>query len=71
MSEPVYPSDEMKAGFRNAGNRAFLYGLGLDTSDIKKPFIGIANTWNEMHPGHKHLREIAAAVKEGILAAGG
>ena len=71
MSEYVLHSDEMKAGFRNAGNRSFLYGLGLDTEDIRKPFIGIANTWNEIHPGHKHLREISAAVKEGILAAGG
>lgn len=71
MSDACRRSDEMKAGFRNAGNRSFLYGLGLDTADINKPFIGIANTWNEIHPGHKHLREISAAVKEGILAAGG
>ena len=71
MPEAHLHSDEMKSGFRNAGNRSFLYGLGLDTEDIHRPFIGIANTWNEIHPGHKHLREIAAAVKEGILLAGG
>ena len=71
MSDHHYHSDEMKAGFRNAGNRSFLYGLGLDTEEIRRPFIGIANSWNEIHPGHKHLRELASAVKEGILAAGG
>jgi dihydroxy-acid dehydratase len=67
----VYRSDQMKAGHINAGNRTFLYGLGLDREELQKPFIGIANTWNEIHPGHKHLREVAAAVKEGVLAAGG
>ena len=71
MAEKEYRSDKMKLGSINAGNRTFLYGLGLDTEDIHKPFIGIANTWNEIHPGHKHLRELSAAVKEGILAAGG
>lgn len=71
MAERSYRSDEMKSGFINAGNRSFLYGLGLDKEDLSKPFIGIANSWNEIHPGHKHLREISAAVREGILAAGG
>ena len=71
MAQRVYRSDQMKSGHINAGNRTFLYGLGLDQEELKKPFIGIANTWNEIHPGHKHLRELSAAVKEGILAAGG
>ena len=47
-------------------------GLGLDDKDIKKkPFIGVVNTWNELNPGHKHLRILAEAVKYGILEAGG
>ena len=45
--------------------------MGLLDEDIDKPFIGIANSYNAMHPGHMHLRELAESVKEGILAAGG
>ena len=71
MERRVYRSDAMKSGLLNAGNRTFLYSLGLDKADIEKPFIGIVNTWNEIHPGHRHLRELSAAVREGILAAGG
>ena len=62
---------EMTDGIINAGNRTLLYALGIGKEEMNKPFIGIANSWNEMHPGHKHLRELAAAVKEGIIAAGG
>lgn len=71
MKRKTYRSDQMKSGHANAGNRAFLYGVGLDREEIQRPFIGIANTWNELHPGHKHLRELSAAVKEGILSRGG
>jgi len=47
-------------------------GLGLEEKDIhEKPFIGVVNTWNELNPGHKHLRNLAEAVKYGIIEAGG
>lgn len=73
MSEKIEKirNGEMTEGIINAGNRVLLYALGIDTEEIHKPFIGIVNSWNEMHPGHKHLRELAAAVKEGVIAAGG
>ncbi|MHA1489541.1 MAG: dihydroxy-acid dehydratase [Promethearchaeota archaeon] len=49
-----------------------LKGLGLEEKEIKnKPFIGVVNTWNELNPGHKHLRTLAEAVKYGIIEAGG
>ena len=64
-------SGEMTDGLVRAGNRTLLYSLGIDTEEMKKPFIGIINSWNELHPGHKHFRELAQAVKEGILAEGG
>ncbi len=64
-------SGEMTDGIINAGNRTLLYATGVGREEIEKPFIGIANSWNEMHPGHKHLRELAEAVKEGVIAAGG
>ncbi|MFX0026611.1 MAG: dihydroxy-acid dehydratase [Candidatus Hermodarchaeota archaeon] len=47
-------------------------GLGFEDKEInKKPFIGVVNTWNELNPGHKHLRNLAEAVKYGIIEAGG
>ena len=46
--------------------------IGLEEKEIhSKPFIGIANTWNEINPGHMHLRSLAEAVKLGIAEAGG
>ncbi len=64
-------SGEMTDGLVRAGNRTLLYSLGIDTEEMNKPFIGVINSWNELHPGHKHFRELAEAVKEGILAEGG
>ncbi|MGV9171023.1 MAG: dihydroxy-acid dehydratase [Promethearchaeia archaeon] len=46
--------------------------LGLEEKEIKdKPFIGVVNTWNEINPGHKHLKNLAEAVKYGIIEKGG
>ncbi|MFW9942994.1 MAG: dihydroxy-acid dehydratase [Candidatus Thorarchaeota archaeon] len=54
------------------GKIELLKALGLDDKDIdNKPFIGVVNTWNELNPGHIHLRTLAEAVKYGILEAGG
>ena len=48
-----------------------LRGVGFTKEDLSKPIIGIANTWTEVGPCNYHLRDVAAAVKEGIRAAGG
>ncbi len=64
-------SDEIKSGIERAPHRALLKGLGLTDEDIAKPFIGIANSYTSIVPGHVHLRTIAEAVKDGILEAGG
>ena len=54
------------------GRLSVMKGLGIDTQAlITKPFIAIANSFTEINPGHIHLRELAQAVKEGIIAAGG
>ncbi|MFX1449426.1 MAG: dihydroxy-acid dehydratase [Promethearchaeota archaeon] len=46
--------------------------LGLEENEINnKPFIGVINTWNELNPGHKHLKSLVEAVKFGIIEAGG
>jgi dihydroxy-acid dehydratase len=64
-------SNEVKVGCEHAPHRALLKSLGLDNDDIAKPFIGVANSYNNIVPGHIHLRTLGEAVKEGILAAGG
>jgi dihydroxy-acid dehydratase len=64
-------SDEIKKGVERAPHRALLKALGLTDSDMAKPFIGIANSYTTIVPGHVHLRQLAEAAKEGILAAGG
>jgi dihydroxy-acid dehydratase len=58
-------------GPSRAAARAMLRGVGFSKEDLHKPIIGIANTWTEIGPCNFHLRDIAAAVKEGIRAAGG
>jgi dihydroxy-acid dehydratase len=64
-------SDEAKQGMARAPHRALLKALGLTNKDIAKPFIGVANSYTTIVPGHIHLRNIAEAVKEGIASAGG
>jgi dihydroxy-acid dehydratase len=64
-------SDEIKLGTERAPHRALLKSLGLTDQDLAKPFIGIANSYTSIVPGHIHLRAIGEAVKEGILQAGG
>ena len=64
-------SDQIKQGLARAPHRALLKSLGLTNRDIAKPFIGVANSFTTIVPGHAHLRVIAEAVKEGIVAAGG
>ena len=54
---------------------AYYIGLmnaaGYRDKDLKKPTIGIVNSWNDVNPGHKPLKELAQYVKEGVWAAGG
>jgi len=64
-------SDEIKRGVKRAPHRALLKALGLTDRDINKPFVGIANSFTNIVPGHMHLNEIANAVKAGVMAAGG
>jgi dihydroxy-acid dehydratase len=64
-------SRTMKEGPAKAPQRALLKAVGLSDSDIKKPIIGIANSFNDIIPGHIGLDKLADAVKEGIREAGG
>ena len=54
-----------------AAARAYMKGIGFDDDALKRPTIGIANTWIEAMPCNFHLRGLAAHIKEGVRAAGG
>lgn len=64
-------SDMTRSGFQRAPHRSLFRAMGFDDWELKRPLIGIANSFNECIPGHIHLNKIADAVKRGIYAAGG
>jgi dihydroxy-acid dehydratase len=64
-------SGQIKRGARRAPQRALLKAMGYTDGQIEKPLIGVVNSFNEVAPGHIHLRQIARAAKDGVLAAGG
>lgn len=64
-------SDIVKKGSTRAAHRTLFYAMGFGPEELNKPLIGIVNSFNEIIPGHMHLREIAEAAKQGVLAAGG
>jgi dihydroxy-acid dehydratase len=71
MSEAKLNSAALTQGPSRAGARAMLKAVGFTDQDLKRPLIGVANTWIEIGPCNYHLRELAASVKTGIRAAGG
>ena len=64
-------SDNVKKGFEKSPHRSLLKASGYTNSEIARPFIGVVNSFNEIIPGHVHLRTIAEAVKKGVISAGG
>lgn len=64
-------SDNIKRGLTKAPHRSLLKASGYTDEEINKPFVGIVNSFNEIVPGHIHLRELSEAVKRGILLKGG
>ena len=64
-------SDDVKSGYQRAPNRSLLRSLGVTDREMDLPFIGIANAYNTIVPGHIHLRQLAEKVREGIAAGGG
>jgi len=61
----------LTSGPHRAPARAMLKAVGFSDADLKKPLIGVANTWIEIGPCNYHLRDLAVHVKDGIRAAGG
>ena len=64
-------SDKAKKGYMRSPHRSLLKAAGYTDWEIERPWIGIANAYNAVIPGHVHLRSITEAVKAGIYAAGG
>ena len=64
-------SDLVKKGATRSAHRALFNAMGYGPEDLKKPLVGIVNAFNEIIPGHIHLRTIADAAKLGVAAAGG
>ena len=64
-------SDNIKKGIQRAPHRSLLRACGLNDDDFEKPFIGIANSFTDIVPGHIHLKELVEFVKKGIVDAGG
>jgi len=66
-------SDILKKNIETLPHRALLMSSGLkeDDFDLEKPFIGVANSYNDIIPGHIHLNELTQEVKKGIRDAGG
>lgn len=64
-------SDTIKKGLQRAPHRSLLRACGVTEEEMDKPFIGVANSFTDIVPGHIHLNKIAEAVKIGISQAGG
>jgi len=63
-------SDEVKKGYNRAPHRSLLRATGLRDEDFDKPFIGVANSYIELIPGHFFLNKVAEIIKEEIRAQG-
>jgi dihydroxy-acid dehydratase len=66
-------SSESTAGLENAFARSLYKAMGFSNDDLTtgRPMIGIANSWNNLVPGHYNLNQISEFVKRGIYRAGG
>ncbi|QJT08790.1 dihydroxy-acid dehydratase [Oceanidesulfovibrio marinus] len=71
FKDTKYRSAKVVNGVTRGGPRAHLKGLGHTAEEFGKPFIGIVNCFNEMHPGHIHFDRIGKAIRDGVQQAGG
>ena len=64
-------SDAVKTGIQQAPHRSLFHALGMTEEEMKRPLIGIVNSYNEVVPGHMNLDKITEAVKLGVAMSGG
>jgi len=64
-------SDQVKKGPARAPHRSLLRALAITDAEMERPFVGVANAFSEVVPGHMHLRSVVDAVKGGVRSGGG
>lgn len=64
-------SSEITEGLESMPHRALLKASGLNDDHLNRPIVAIANSWNQVAPGHLHLRRLGNSVAEGVREAGG
>ena len=64
-------SDQIKKGRERAPHRSLLFACGIKRADLRKPFIGICNSYESFVPGHCHLDRVGRRLKEAVAEAGG
>ena len=64
-------SDQVKKGKERAPHRSLLFATGMKRGDMRKPFIGICNSYESFVPGHCHLNKVGEFLKKCIIEAGG
>src|SRR5215475_6200437 len=71
MTDLKKNSHAITTGPNRAPARSMLKAVGFTDDDLRKPIVGVANTWIEIGPCNYHLRRLSQKVKDGIRAAGG
>ena len=64
-------SDVLRTGMERAAARSLIKAMGYTDEEMYRPLVGVANSWNEIVPGHIQLDKIADAAKAGVRMAGG
>lgn len=64
-------SERAKCGLERAPHRSLFKAMGYTDEELRRPLVGIANSFNEIIPGHMHLNELVKAVKDGVRMNGG
>lgn len=64
-------SDRIKKGLERAPHRSLLFATGITRSELDKPMIGVATSWNDLIPGHIGMRDLERFIEKGVHAGGG
>lgn len=64
-------SDKIKKGLERAPHRALLYATGIPSTEMKKPFIGVATSFTDIIPGHSGMRDLERFIEKGVHTGGG
>jgi dihydroxy-acid dehydratase len=71
MKKGITLRSQWEFGEASECRRGLMRGMGYSEEELKRPLIGIVNSWNEYNPGHVHLDKLAERVKQGVREAGG